>query len=204
LRPNYANVRGVLLLDIGLNVVAGSGIALVAKNLHPRTTALRSSAVWALVLFEIMVALPIGILLSRRFPSWRLGNLALKTPDTMLLFAAVAPILGLTAYFVTRRALMSTKPLAGWAPLAVGGALTIVALILTGFTKPIPSESGRSLVPLAYGAFLVIAASIGLTGWRVFLLAKNAKQPRAQILPSVVRDGRTKPLETPRRASSKR
>lgn len=194
----------MILVDIGLNMVAGSGVALVAKNLHPQTSALRSSALWALVLFEVMVALPLGILLSQRFPSWRLMNLTLAGSELMVTLAFVAPALGLAMYFVTRRALISAKPMTGWIPLGVGGVLTLVAVIIVAVIKPIPSESGRSLGPLAYGVFLALAVSGGLTAWRVFLLARNARRPRPQALPSVVRDGQTKPLETPRRASAKR
>ncbi|MBC7793303.1 MAG: hypothetical protein H7Z43_06320 [Clostridia bacterium] len=194
----------MLLVDIGLNVLAGSGIALAGKNLHPKSSALRSSAVWALVLFEVMVALPIGILLSQRFPSWRLLNLTVRPPNVMITLAMVAPVLGLTGYFVTRRALASTKPLTGWIPLIAGALLTIVAFWVMAITKPIPSESGRSLVPLAYGAFILMIASIGGTAWRVWLLAENAKVARVMPMPAAARDGRTKPLETPRRAGGKR
>ena len=57
-------------IDLALNVVVGSSVALAGHATADQYKVLRSPALWTLVMFEMLVFLPIGAYLLARFPAW--------------------------------------------------------------------------------------------------------------------------------------
>ncbi len=155
----------------------------------------------------MFVSVPVAVLLSYRFPMWRVFNLFEAQPRTAMMLVVLGPIALFTAYVTSRRALLAgkTKP-ALWTIL---GSLTVIAttaalFVLAERAMPVARESGRSLGHLAVGGVVVCLIAYGLMVWRVLLLA-SSERPAASVthLPAPARDGRTKPIEAARKSAKR-
>ncbi len=170
---------------------------------------LRSSSLWALIAYEALVAVPIAVFLSMHFPMWRVLNPWQASPRASMILTIFGPIAAITAFVVTRRAMLSGKRMHGvWMALG-GSAILLMATLLFVFAKkaqPAPIESGRSLGHLAIGGIVFCIIAWFTMLWRIKLLASSERTATGTVthLPAQARDGRTKPLEAVRKSGGKR
>jgi hypothetical protein len=175
-------------IDLALNVVVGSSVALAGYATADQYKVLRSPALWTLVIFEMLVFLPIGVYLLARFPAWSIMYLfepaALPIPAPYL--AVLYPIVAIAVFVVCHRLIVRARTRVALAVLAAGFILSILVfmlgseqLVVLGTTAEYRTDvtQMRATVdsPLAYvawGAGVAVAVGWGATAWRLWLLGR--------------------------------
>jgi len=176
-------------IDLTLNVALGASVAVASRAVIAQYPLLRSPALWALIVLEAMVFVPIGMYLLLRFPAWSLmylwepGQLPIPDPALALLY----PVAGVASFVATRRFLIGDKLLPAISILAGGGLLALIIayagrrnLMLVG-TVAAFRESPDGMLSVFDSAlfYLVGVSGLALTAgwvatlWRLSMLSQS-------------------------------
>lgn len=211
------HTEAVIPLELAMNIALGASVAFAGRGALGQQSLWRTPALWALVMLEIMVVLPLTIYLGQRYPDWMVmylvdaNDLSVAARSVLL---ALLPIIAVTSFSWTRRFLIAGRLMPSIGILAGGvmvtgliGYLGRTALSTVGTTAAYDVEApslkrlvDSGLLYLLIGALLGIAVAWAGTLWRVNLVSRvAARNDKAAPLPEKKKAGfgpRTQPLKT--------
>ena len=196
---------------LALHVAVGASAVVAGRRKVLSGGALSCPVLWALLLFEVVLAFPVGAYLLWRYPDWSLMYLTetggLDVPDWTL--ATTYVLAALVAYFIARHILLKGQ---FWAGVGFCGGFVLLAAAVGGFgvrqlttvgnTAAFRAESPTLmplgdtplfyLLPVAAGALLV---SWGITLWRLSRLGQAVALREEQVAATMIRLDATSPPE---------
>ena len=166
-----------ILMNLCINLLLGSSIAMVARNSAAMRENWLSWSSLALLTFEAICVTPMATYAFRFYPDWSM--LYLLDPEIFprfpywvgwlsILVIVVNFITATTAYLITRRGILNGKFAWSWAPIIVGASSLL--LILLVFHKRI-FFIGDYESFLAGEAQLIVKTLVGASGGLVCCLA---------------------------------
>lgn len=174
-------------IDLALNLAMGSSFVLASRATIPAETLVRSTSLWALIFFELVVFLPVGAYLLWRYPEWSYMYLleagSFGFADWFL--AGSYPVAGLVGWGVARVLVRRDRE---WVALGFCVACTLLggAVIAFGFRQLLSVgttatfRAGGTMTalydsPLAWvlaAVVIGIGAAWGVSVWRLVLFSR--------------------------------